>query len=116
MNVSVKQESIPVGCAPPTFLVRGKVPDQPPMDADPRPPLKAPLLVDSPVSRPSPSDADLPIDSLPLPHGQTNTCENITLQTSFVGAKFTSPLPLLLHRAETSKNSDNCDLLKVSDF
>ena len=39
VNVSVKQESIPVGCVPPAFLVRGVGSDQPPVDADSRLPL-----------------------------------------------------------------------------
>ena len=40
------------------------------------------------VSDPPSLDADLPWMQTPLPRGQTNTCENITLpQTAFAGGK-----------------------------
>ena len=73
-----KQESIPVGCLPPTFLIRGSAP------LSLRGSAKTPLDVDRPGCRPL-------IVGRPPPYVKrmTDSSENIILpQTSFAGGKY----------------------------
>ena len=65
-----KQESIPVGCVSPAFLVRGGGLPNP---SGCRPPSRQNPLDAGHVTR------DACWEANPLPCGQTDTCENITL-------------------------------------
>ena len=76
--MQVKQESIPVGCVPPSFLVAGGLPNSLP---PPSPPMQTPARCTRLPWIQNPLYADLPEDRLPPTpvNRMTYTCKYITL-------------------------------------
>ena len=77
-DINYEQECIPVGCVLPALdLTRPSYWTETPHQTETPPPDRDPLDRDPPWIE-TPHQTETPQTEIPLPRGQTNTCENIT--------------------------------------